>query len=399
MNLKSFDLHAKVRDDARITTSSGGAVFVISFILILLLCSSELLTYLTTPPKEILTVDTERSQRLPIFFNLTFPRLACSVISIDTSDVSGEEHQDIEESIYKIPINHEGETVGAAEVISNVDGVATPMPDPNNIPEHVVEQVNQLSTELAKPGRAIPTTINIHDENYCGDCYGAGLEGECCNTCEDVRRAYAQKGWVFNRNQNIVQCNQEALKESLDGFDKSGCQIAGQITVAKVKGKLMFTPSKMNMHIHHMVHQEHNKIVDTSHTIHYLRFGSKLPNYKEASPLDRHESIITEPETTAAFTYNVNIVPTSFEKSSGGVTRTNQYAVTQEAVYMSGGEFHDIPGVFFQYDISPIRVHVIQSPRSLITTLTNLAAILGGIFTISGIIDSFLFHTTKKTRY
>lgn len=25
-----------------------------------------------------------------------------------------------------------------------------------------------------------------HNGTYCGSCYGAGSEGECCNTCEEV---------------------------------------------------------------------------------------------------------------------------------------------------------------------------------------------------------------------
>ena len=28
------------------------------------------------------------------------------------------------------------------------------------------------------------------DEPECGSCYGAGDEGECCNTCDEVRLAY-----------------------------------------------------------------------------------------------------------------------------------------------------------------------------------------------------------------
>lgn len=36
------------------------------------------------------------------------------------------------------------------------------------------------------------------DSNYCGSCYG-GLEPEsgCCNTCEEVRQAYVNRGWSF----------------------------------------------------------------------------------------------------------------------------------------------------------------------------------------------------------
>ncbi|CAN0440544.1 unnamed protein product, partial [Ectocarpus sp. 13 AM-2016] len=34
-------------------------------------------------------------------------------------------------------------------------------------------------------------------EEEC-NCYGAGAEGECCRTCEDVRKAYRRKGWRLN---------------------------------------------------------------------------------------------------------------------------------------------------------------------------------------------------------
>ena len=35
-------------------------------------------------------------------------------------------------------------------------------------------------------------------ENYCGPCYGANpddKENQCCNTCDEVLRAYAGMGW------------------------------------------------------------------------------------------------------------------------------------------------------------------------------------------------------------
>ena len=35
------------------------------------------------------------------------------------------------------------------------------------------------------------------DEDEC-NCFGAGFDGECCRTCEDVRAAYRRKGWRFD---------------------------------------------------------------------------------------------------------------------------------------------------------------------------------------------------------
>lgn len=39
----------------------------------------------------------------------------------------------------------------------------------------------------------------------CGSCYGAGKEGQCCNTCDEVVSAYRSKNWAYNK-QNFSQC-------------------------------------------------------------------------------------------------------------------------------------------------------------------------------------------------
>jgi endoplasmic reticulum-Golgi intermediate compartment protein 3 len=43
-------------------------------------------------------------------------------------------------------------------------------------------------------------------EDFCGSCYG-GVEPEsgCCNTCEEVRTAYVNRGWSFNNPDAIEQ--------------------------------------------------------------------------------------------------------------------------------------------------------------------------------------------------
>lgn len=46
------------------------------------------------------------------------------------------------------------------------------------------------------------------NETYCGSCYGGvPPESGCCNTCEDVREAYIQKGWSFGDTDSIEQVN------------------------------------------------------------------------------------------------------------------------------------------------------------------------------------------------
>ena len=42
----------------------------------------------------------------------------------------------------------------------------------------------------------------------CGDCYGAGDEDECCNTCAQVIAAYKAKHWGVKKA-DITQCVEE----------------------------------------------------------------------------------------------------------------------------------------------------------------------------------------------
>ncbi|XP_044973189.1 endoplasmic reticulum-Golgi intermediate compartment protein 3-like [Hordeum vulgare subsp. vulgare] len=50
------------------------------------------------------------------------------------------------------------------------------------------------------------------------------------------------------------------------------------------------------------------------------------------------------------------------------------------------------PGVYFFYEFSPIQVDFTEENTSLLHFLTNICVILGGIFTVAGIIDSFVYH-------
>ena len=71
---------------------------------------------------------------------------------------------------------------------------------------------------------------------------------------------------------------------------------------------------------------------------------------------------------------------------------SHQYSVTDQ--FKSA---HDptkgfvLPGVFFIYDISPIMVKFTEKRPSLAYFLTSLCAIVGGVFTVAGIIDSILY--------
>ncbi len=52
-----------------------------------------------------------------------------------------------------------------------------------------------------------------------------------------------------------------------------------------------------------------------------------------------------------------------------------------------------LPAVYFRYDMSPITVQYKQYKEKFLHFLIQLCAIVGGIFTVTGIIDG-LIHTS-----
>ncbi|XP_038975107.1 protein disulfide isomerase-like 5-4 [Phoenix dactylifera] len=57
-----------------------------------------------------------------------------------------------------------------------------------------------------------------------------------------------------------------------------------------------------------------------------------------------------------------------------------------------------IPAAKFHFEPSPMQVLVTEVPKSFSHFITNVCAIIGGIFTVSGILDSILHNTIRLMR-
>jgi len=289
--------------------------------------------------------------------------------------------------------------------------------------------------------------------DYCGECYGADAPSTakkpgCCNTCEEVRDAYAGKSWAFQRGENVEQCEREHYAERLDAQRSEGCRIDGSLRVNKVVGNFHIAPGRSfsngNMHVHDLDNFYNSPLPGGhvfSHKIHSLRFGPQLPDDVTAklggkgtpwtnhhlNPLDNTEQTAHEPGHN--FMYFVKVVPTSYlplgwEKKgylgaggdenallgaygegTDGSVETHQYSVTSHHRSLSGGNganeghkerlhaYGGIPGVFVSYDISPMKIiNREERTKSLAGFLTGLCAIVGGTLTVAAAVDRGLYE-------
>merc|ERR1711981_185104 len=374
--LKRFDAYAKPMDDFRIRTRSGGILTVLSGLMMIILFASEFRDYLQPQMKEELFVDTSRTGKLKINVDVIFSRISCDFLGIDAMDISGEQHIDIEHNIYKRRLDLDGKPIEDAQKEHHLGAVA----------------------KFTNNTKADSKDQKENSTNYCGSCFGA-KEG-CCNTCNDVREAYRIKTWKFDPR-GIEQCREGLGSEVEERALKEGCQIYGYLEVNRVGGSFHIAPGKSFIinHVHvHDVNPFASTDFNLTHHIRHVSFGQQLRddqgNNQALNPLD--DTLAVAEKGAMMFQYYVKIVPTTYTQPDGSFFPSNQFSVTRHSKVVSvmAGE-SGMPGVFFTYELSPVMVKFSPKEKSVGHFLTGLCAIIGGVFTVAGILDKLIYTSTR----
>ena len=231
----------------------------------------------------------------------------------------------------------------------------------------------------------------------CGSCYGAGAEGECCETCEQVREGYRRKGWQFNMK-GIAPCEKEGFYGDVAAQQaaEEGCNLYGFLEVPKVPGNFHFAPGHAMQHAYGHVHdlvQFAFSSFNVSHRVNSLSFGAYLPG-SEGGVLDGRS--LTLEEGSGMHQYFVKLVPTLYQGLGQAEAHAYQFSVTEHLRKLDpraaqlDAATGLLPGLFFNYELSPIRVRRQEKKRSLGHFLTEVCAIVGGVFTVGSLVDSLV---------
>ncbi|CAF5116228.1 unnamed protein product, partial [Rotaria magnacalcarata] len=200
----------------------------------------------------------------------------------------------------------------------------------------------------------------------------------------------------------VVQCIREGQAVGLLGSNENGdlsqmqegCLIHGHLEVNKVAGNFHIAPGQSFQQHHVHIHSLKNirlNMLNTTHYINHLSFGQYFPN--QINPLADTKQIAND--TAVLFHYYIKVVPSTYVFLNKTEIKTNQYSVTKHQkpiLNIVDNNNHQLPGTFFTYEISAIMVKFVERQRSLAQFLTSSCAIIGGVFTVSSLIDAFLYR-------
>ncbi|XP_071949192.1 endoplasmic reticulum-Golgi intermediate compartment protein 1-like [Antedon mediterranea] len=167
-----------------------------------------------------------------------------------------------------------------------------------------------------------------------------------------------------------------------------GCQFETKFSINKVPG---------NFHVStHAAGRQQPANVDFSHIIQEVSFGDDLTEKSlnaAFNPLKGKDKSGGKAENS--HDYYMKIVPTIYEDVVGKQNISYQYTYAYKS-YMSSNHGHRVlPAIWFRYDISPITVKYHEKRAPFYTFITTICAIVGGTFTVAGIIDAMIFTASE----
>ncbi|XP_028135870.2 endoplasmic reticulum-Golgi intermediate compartment protein 2 [Diabrotica virgifera virgifera] len=334
--VKKLDMFPKVEETFKETSSVGGTFSIISFLLIIWLIYSEISYYLDSKFIFKFSPDVELDEQLKINIDLTVA-MPCHFIGADILDSTNQ-------NTFKFGTLEEEDTW----------------------------------FELA-PNQQIHFDNKKHFNSYLREEY------------------HAVKDLLW-KSRFSTHFGDLPPRSHIPNVPHDACRIHGDLILNKVAGNFHITAGKSlhlpRGHVHinaFMSERDYN----FSHRINKFSFGDPSPGI--VHPLEGDELVGDYGRTL--FNYFIEVVPT---KVNTFLTSVNTYQYSVKAIsrpinHDKGS--HGIPGLFFKYDVSALRVAVKQERDSLGTFLARLCSIVGGVFVCSGIINAvvqFVLNQFKK---
>ncbi|KAL4580188.1 hypothetical protein LXL04_016370 [Taraxacum kok-saghyz] len=181
---------------------------------------------------------------------------------------------------------------------------------------------------------------------------------------------------------------------------QEGCRIEGFVRVKKVPGNLIISATSA-------AHSFDASLMNMSHMITNFSFGSTITpvmmsDMKRLAPyldeghnrLNGHAYVTkTEDRANVTIEHYLQVVKTEVMGLSHQLIENYEYTAHTSLIHAPS-----IPAAKFHLQFSPMQVLISENSKSFSHFITNLCAIIGGVFTVAGILDSILYNTCKLAK-
>lgn len=326
--LKRLDLYRKVPRDLTEPTLSGAVVSCCTIALAVYLFTTELSVFMQQHWESEMFIDESKTEeKIQINMDIKFPEMPCELLSFDAQDVMGSHEVDAHGNLYKERLTSKGDVIAREEMK--------------------------------------------------GSHYGAS---------SGLTRHFS-----FNYDNQDV----DRIRKMIHSGE--GCRVAGYVRVNKVPGNVHLS-TYSHSYLFGSLYQETRKM-NISHRINHISFGTDTDisfvktHFKDTgivSPLDTVTQIVTDQKPgnyldSAIFEYYTKVVPTTYIPLDSPPLHVYQFTANSNKIANQ-----QMPSLYIRYDFSPVTVRYIETRESLSHFLVQICAVVGGLFTVAGILDSFI---------
>ncbi|EQC39325.1 hypothetical protein SDRG_03530 [Saprolegnia diclina VS20] len=455
--LKKWDFYKKIPEDLTVSTLPGVSLSLVGCFIMFVLFILEFNSYLSVNYRYDIVMDEGLDEMMRINFNITVPDLRCEFASIDVSDMTGTRKHNMTKDIYKIRIDSKRRILGmSAEEqpmpayaddsvygdLPESDAVVTMLDEATFEPflkEHHYVAVDfyapwciwcqrlepvwvrtaktlptlhmgqrmrvasvdcQAHPELCMTQfiRAYPTIMFYKDgdlspvEMYHGDRSVEAFTEKFRTLFEGEADYAEQRKKEMHESDKKEAATKGELIAKAPGAE--GCQLYGHLYVKRV-------PGNFHVHLQNPAYSMDASLVNASHTVGELWFGEPVPyNDLVRLPKDAHAKLYSHrlegKEFTAyhkehTYVHYIKVVTNSYVQSNDDVINVYKYTAHSNEYE----EKDDLPSIMFRYDLSPMSVKISEDSVPFYHFLTSACAIIGGVFTVIGILDQIIHQTVR----
>ncbi|CAN0025498.1 unnamed protein product [Scytosiphon promiscuus] len=446
-SIKTFDFYRKIPLDLTETTLQGAVMSGCALFCMLILFLCELRAFLTPEVYSTVAIDSNQDSKLRINFNITMLSLPCDYATVDVLDLLGTNKVNMTKNIVKWHTDEDGfkrEFHGRNKAQDNLkhDDHHRDLDLAHEDGEHAVPLTAATFTDfiegndnvmvdfyapwcvwcikLAPTWEAFAEEVERTLDNSLRvakvDCVA---ERELCATQNLMAfptmrffKGGRPDGTDYSKDRSVSALIQYATAKVGDGSrkmrgfnrlkqDYAGCQLSGFIMVNRVPG---------NFHIEarSAFHSIDPTAANVSHVVKSLKFGTSVPTRgrrgndpgMELEGLSSLEDRVYTVDALHTAPHHYIKVVSTFVGDRGTKEKgvdSLQYQMMVSSQNMPYDE-DQVPEAKFSYDLSPMSVYIKQRRRKWYDFLTSVLAIVGGTFTVVGVLDNILFRVVKQKK-